>query len=137
MPASRKRIAVELPIKAISTNKLYSGKKVRSWFYKKYRKEVFQFLDSNANFKADMTGNLVVDLEVGFSSPLSDCSNAIKGIEDCIAEYYGFNDRQVVSVHIDKYLVSKGYEYTKIIVRRTKKNIDRRIKYVKPRRSSK
>lgn len=129
-PKRRKRRSLDLkiPIKAISTNKLYGGKKVRSWYYKKYRKQIFRFLDDNYRDEVSLTGNLTMELEVGFSSTLNDASNSIKGVEDCIAEYYKFNDRQIVSIKVDKYLVNKGKEYTLVKIKKTRKNIDRRSK---------
>lgn len=130
---TKRSLDLKIPIKAISTNKLYGGKKVRSWYYKKYRKEVFQFLKANYDDKVSLTGNLVLELEVGFSSPLNDASNSIKGIEDCIAEYYAFNDRQIVTIVVNKFLVNKGEEYTLVKLRKTRKNIDRRRKHVRSR----
>lgn len=127
------RFSVELPSKPISTNNLYRGKKVRSYDYKKYRKEVFRFLEDNCRDAEDydLTGNLYLELEIGYSSPLSDVSNGVKGIEDVLTEYLQFNDRQVVTVVLNKYLVNKGKEYTKVILRKSRKNIDRRTKYAK------
>lgn len=126
--AKKRSLKLRIPIKAISTNKLYGGKKVRSWFYKKYRKEIFEYLGANYPDPVCLGGNLTLEMEVGFSSPLSDASNSIKGVEDCISEFYAFNDRQIVSIKVDKYLVNKGEEFTNIVVKKTKKNIDRRHK---------
>jgi len=122
----KRSLHLKIPIKAISTNKLYSGRKVRSYVYKNYRKQVLQFLDDNYSTPVSLTGNLVMELEVGFSSPLSDASNSVKGIEDCISEYYGFNDRQIVTIVIHKYIVDKGKEYTHIKLKKTRKIIDKR-----------
>jgi hypothetical protein len=125
---SRKTVNVKIPIKAISTNRLYAGVKRRSGVYKGYRAQVLKWLEENCPYTVDFPKNMVLTMEVGFSSPLSDASNAVKGIEDVVAEYFGFNDRQIVTVHIDKYLVDKGSEYTHIKLRSTNKNIDRRTK---------
>ena len=76
----------------------------------------------------NLSGNLQIIMEVGFSSPLSDLSNSIKSIEDVVAEYFDFNDRQVVTIHMDKYLVNKGDEFIHMIVKKSRKNIDRRSK---------
>ena len=118
----RRSLELRIPIKPISTNKLYSGRKVRSVYYRKYRKEIFQFLQDNAPDPVSLQGNLTLELEVGFSSPLSDLSNSLKGVEDCIAEFYKFNDRQVVSIVANKYLVNKGEEYTVIRIKKTPEN---------------
>lgn len=126
------KFQVRLPCKPISTNNLYMGRKVRSFDYRKFRTLVFKMLDNE--FKSstfELTGNLTLDMEVGFSSPLSDLSNSIKGLEDCLTEYLGFNDRQIVTIVLNKYLVNKGDEYVIVKLRKTKKDINRRVKYVK------
>lgn len=128
-PPRRKKqnIDVVLHLPALSTNKLYAGVKRRSHHYKTYRKRVFKILneyDSNVNLK----GNLSLYLEVGFSSPLSDLSNAIKGLEDLLCEYFRFDDRQIVHIEMNKFLVNKGEEYIKAQVKKSRKNIDRRSK---------
>jgi Holliday junction resolvase RusA-like endonuclease len=107
------------------------GRKVRSYEYKKFRKEVFAFLEDNVKADVRLEGNLAFNMEVGLSNPLFDASNSIKGVEDVLAEFFQFNDKQVVSLHVDKYLVNKGEEYMKISLRSIKRNIDRRSKYVK------
>jgi Holliday junction resolvase RusA-like endonuclease len=127
------RFYVELPTKPISTNNLYRGKKVRSYDYKKYRAETFKFLGTREE-EYDLTGNLYLELEVGYSSPLSDLSNGIKGLEDVLTEYLGFNDRQVVTLVMNKFLVDKGSEYTLVTLRKTRKLVDKRTKHVKKKK---
>lgn len=122
------KIHLTIPLKALSTNKLYAGVKKRSWHYKKFRKEMFRFLGNIEKVGVCLSGNLVMDMEVGFSSPLNDLSNSIKGTEDILAEWLGFNDRQIVTMVLNKFLVKKGDEYIKVTLRKTKKNVDRRRK---------
>lgn len=122
----RKTVNIRIPLKAISTNRLYAGIKRRSGVYKGYRTQVLRWLEENCKYKVEFPKNMVLTMEVGFSSPLSDASNSIKGIEDVVAEYFGFNDRQIVTIRVDKFLVDKGDEYTIIKLRATNKNIDRR-----------
>jgi Holliday junction resolvase RusA-like endonuclease len=132
----KRSVQVLVPHKAISTNQLHMGTKTRSWDYKKFRKEVFQFLEDNhGGVKPNLQGNLVFTLEVGFSNPTSDLSNSIKGIEDVLAEFYEFNDKQIVRIVMDKYIVNKGDEYMSLSLRHTKKNIDRRTRYVKGKKA--
>ena len=127
----RTRIDLVLNVKALSTNKLYAGIKKRSWHYKKYRKVVFDLLKDVNKEGLNLTGNLTLHIEVGFSSPLSDLSNCIKGIEDILCEWLSFDDRQIVSMKLDKYLVNKGEEYMKISICKTRKKVDKRVKYGK------
>lgn len=124
----KKSLDLSLPFKAFSTNDLYSGRKVRSYKYKSFRKSVLAYLAENYEQRVDLKGNLVLSLEIGYSSPLADASNGIKGIEDVIAEYFKFNDRFVVELHVEKYLVNKGSEYMRLKLKKTTKDIDRRVK---------
>lgn len=124
----KQSIKLYLPVPALSTNKMYSGRKTRSWHYKKFRKQVFALLKDESKH-VDLSGNLQLSMDVGFSSPLSDLSNAQKSIEDIIAEYFEFNDRQIVSIKLEKFLVNKGDEFMRIILKKSKRDIDGRSKH--------
>lgn len=124
----KKTLDLSLPFKAISTNGLYAGKKRRSWTYTKYRQEVTEYLSMNYSKRVKLEPPLILDMEVGFSSPLSDASNSVKGIEDIVSEYFGFNDRHIYELHVIKYLVDKGDEFMKIKIRHSRKDYDRRVK---------
>ena len=122
----RRRVDIELPFPALSTNKLYTGRKRRSVYYKAFRKQIFKYLDENLDNNVNLKGNLTLCMDVGFSSPLSDLSNAVKGIEDVMTEYLCFNDRQIVHIELNKFLVNKGEEFMKLKIFKTKRSIDRR-----------
>lgn len=124
----KRSVTIDLPIKALSTNKMYAGVKRRSWHYKKYRSLIFEELKEYKPDNIKLEGNLTLKVEVGFSSPLSDLSNCLKAFEDCISEHFGFNDRQVVHIELDKWLVNKGSEFIKATIGKSRKNIDRRNK---------
>lgn len=124
----KQHISVDLPVAAISTNKLYKGIKERSHFYKIFRKKVLTYLEATYDNDVNLNGNLSLSMEVGFSSPLSDLSNGIKGIEDVLCEYFGFNDRQIVHIEMNKKLVSKGKEYMKIHLKKSRRRVDYRDK---------
>lgn len=77
-----------------------------------------------------MDGYLSLTMNCGFSSSLSDLSNAIKATEDVVMEYHGLNDRNIVDIKMKKYLVYKGDEF--IVFKLTKsrrKNVDLRKYY--------
>lgn len=124
-------VSIKLAIKALSTNKIYAGVKRRSYHYKNFRKKVFKLL---AEYPKDvaLSGNLRMTLSVGFSSPLSDLSNAVKAIEDLVMEYYGLNDRYIVDIGMKKYLVYKGDEFIHLTLAKSRrKNVDLRLLYRK------
>lgn len=121
----KSRVDIEIPMPALSVNKMYTGKKRRSVYYKHFRRNVFRYLNENLTDKGNLQGNLGLSLEVGVSSTLSDLSNCLKAIEDIMAEYLDFNDKQIVHEELDKYMVPKGEEYMKLSIYKVKKNIYR------------
>ena len=76
-----------------------------------------------------LTGNLKLTMEVGVSSKLMDASNCIKAIEDVIVKWCkSWDDRQVYSINVEKYIVSKGDEYINFSLTKLRSNRDRRKK---------
>ena len=128
---AKRRVDLKIPYPALSTNKLFSGQKHRSHYYRKFRGKIFSWLEEESKDKYALTGNLRLVMIVGFSSSLSDLSNSVKAIEDILAEYFKFNDRQIVEMHLFKRLVHRGEEYMKISITKVNKNIDDRRKYDK------
>ncbi len=124
----RTSVKIKLPVKALSTNKIYGGRKRRSYHYKNYRRLVLGLLKEYDKKIYNLDGNLSLTMDVGFSSPLSDLSNAIKATEDLIAEYFSFNDRFVVEIHMRKFLVHKGNEFINIDLKKSRRRkIDLRL----------
>lgn len=137
-PPKRKkqRLDIQIPIAALSTNKLYLGKKRRSYHYKHFRRKVFSYLDDNYDRNLySLKGNLTFHMVVGFSSTLSDLSNSIKGIEDVLVAWVnnGFDDRQICKIILEKRYVNKGSEYMRVSICKSRKNIDDRVKKVTKR----
>jgi len=130
---SRKKRSLHLriPIKPLSTNKMYTGVKRRSIYYKQFSREVLKYLNENYYYCKGLvlTGNLKLVLEVGVSSTLMDASNCIKAIEDVIVKWCGsWDDRQIYSITIDKYIVRKGEEYINFSLTKLRCNRDMRRK---------
>ena len=98
---------MKIPIKPLSINQAYNGRRTRSKKYNKYIRDVFIFLR-----KADIpTGLLHLDIVFGFSSMGSDFDNCVKPFVDCLQKYYGFNDNRIRGASIDCKSVDKGHEY--------------------------
>jgi len=131
---ARHGIQLKLPYKALSTNKIYGGRKHRSVYYKRFRKDVLGYLSREYDGRSvALCGNLQLYMKVGVSSPLSDLSNCLKAIEDCVMEWLNkqgvkVDDRQFVRILLEKRLVNKGSEYMNLELKKYRKNIDRRYK---------
>ena len=56
-------------------------------------------------------GRLCLLLRFGLSSKNADVDNPIKPFLDILQKKYGFNDRQIYRLTVEKEDVAKGYEY--------------------------
>ena len=127
----KRSLHLHIPVKPLSTNKMYTGKKRRSIYYKQFSREVMAHLNKNYDKRGlALTGNLKLTMEVGVSSKLMDASNTIKAIEDVVVKWAGcFDDRQIYSINVEKYIVAKGEEYINFSITKLRSNRDlRRIK---------
>lgn len=125
----RKSVSITLPIKPLSTNQLFSGRKRRSFHYKRYRRKMFELMDDIDPSLYCFKGDLLLVLEVGFSSKASDLDNSFKGLIDILSEKLAFNDKQLCEIRAKKYLVHRGDEFVKITLKKSnRKDINLRGK---------
>lgn len=101
---------VVVPVKALSINSAFKGRRFKTPEYNIYQKFVLAYLPemklSGAPYELVM--------EVGFSNKLSDLDNSVKCFQDCLTKKYeGFDDREVYSLIAKKVIVKKGDEYIK------------------------
>ena len=54
-----------------------------------------------------------IEIVFGFSSKASDVDNCCKVLIDSIATHYGFNDKLIYKMIVEKEIVKKGQEYIK------------------------
>jgi Holliday junction resolvase RusA-like endonuclease len=101
---------IKLPIKALSVNKAWQGRRFKTKEYKAYEKDMSLLLPK----LTIPSGNLTLEVCFGYSSKLSDIDNGLKQFIDCLQKKYDFNDNRIkrllVSVDND---VKKGDEYIK------------------------
>ena len=95
---------------------MYAGVKRRSVYYKRFSSEVMEYLNANYDKRGlSLKGDLKLTMSVGVSSKLMDATNTIKAIEDVVVKWAEcFDDRQVYSVNVEKYIVNKGDEFIKL-----------------------
>lgn len=94
-------------IKPLTVNQCWQGKRFKTPKYKAYEKELLLKLRK-------MTipdGKLMLIVNFGFSSKLSDWDNPIKPFQDCLQKKYGFDDRRIYKAIVEKFDVAKGDEY--------------------------
>ena len=101
----------KIDIKPLSVNEMWKGQRYKTDKYDKYIRDMMLLLPN----KIDVPDPKNIKLAIiwGFSSRLSDCSNPIKGFEDCLVKKYGWDDRYVTELHVFKEIVPKGSEFIK------------------------
>lgn len=99
---------VRLPIKALSVNGAYRGRRFSTPELKQFKLDLFRILPK---LSVPETGNLAVRYVFGVSSKASDGDNLIKAFQDVIAEAYGFNDKRIYKWDVEKQDVPKGNEF--------------------------
>lgn len=100
-----------VPIKALSVNKAWQGKRFKTPVYKQFERDTLLLLPKTIDIPEKP---LCLRLEFGYSSKLADFDNGVKPFVDILQKKYGFNDRDIklcfIAVNNN---VKKGEEYIK------------------------
>lgn len=103
-----------IPIKPLSVNEAWKGKRFKTDAYKHYERSILFILPKG---KVSEDSKLSVNIEFGFSSSGSDIDNPVKCLMDIFQKKYGFNDSHVYEINLKKVIVKKGKEYSKIEIK--------------------
>jgi len=95
-------------IKALSVNKCWQGKRFKTPDYKKYEKILMLILPPHFIIPK---GQFHLDVIFGLSSKLNDIDNGLKPFIDILQKKYGFNDRNIYKLTVEKIIVKKGAEF--------------------------
>ncbi len=98
-----------LPIKPLSANRAFRGRRFMTDEYKKFQRDMLLLLPN-----VTLESISEVHLHFGFSSKLSDLDNATKQTIDCIVKKYGIDDRYINKIVLTKEIVQKGNEFIDI-----------------------
>lgn len=106
----------KIEIKPLSVNEAWQGRRFKSEKYKVYEKFLLYSLPpSKINWdKIPIELHLVV----GFSNIASDIDNPIKPFIDVLQKRYGFNDKYIFRLIIEKQMVSKGGEFIQYTIKK-------------------
>lgn len=97
---------ITVPVKPMSQNKAFLGRKTKSKEYRVYEGNV-------ASFLPDVTvpeGQLALTLDVYYSNRAADIDNCLKPFIDILQANYGFNDNKIYKLDVEKFIVKKGDE---------------------------
>ena len=97
----------KIEITPLSVNRAWMGKRFKTPMYKKYETIVLLLLP-----KLEIPAPpFKVNIQLGFSSPLSDIDNPLKPLIDILQKKYGINDKHIEILHIEKQIVKKNNEF--------------------------
>lgn len=94
-------------IKPLSVNDAWKGRRFKTDAYKRYERDVLMIMPK----VSIPEGKLSVSLRFGLSSKNADVDNPVKCFVDCLQKKYGFNDRNIYRMSIEKVDVNKGQEF--------------------------
>ena len=100
-----------LNIKPLSVNQSWQGKRFKTPAYKKYERDILLMLPKRELPKGMPDGKFKLFLTFGLSSKNADVDNPVKCFIDCLQKKYGFNDRMIYSIALNKVDVKKGDEF--------------------------
>lgn len=98
---------IKINIKPLSVNEAWKGRRFKTEKYTDYEKELFYLLPPLILPE----GNLMIDIEWGFSNINSDIDNPVKPFLDILQKRYGINDKRIYKMAQSKKIVKKGAEY--------------------------
>lgn len=96
-----------IPLKALSLNSAYRGRRFITPELKAYKTAV---VNLSPRLKIP-EGRLQACYMFGVSSKQSDVDNLIKCFQDALSEKYGFNDKLIYKIIVEKQDVKKGAEF--------------------------
>tara|TARA_R110002072_G_C7909622_1_gene530243 strand:+ start:313 stop:639 length:327 start_codon:yes stop_codon:yes gene_type:complete len=103
---------LRVPIKPLSVNQAWQGRRFKSDAYKRYERDVLMLLRP----MSIPEGYLSISLVFGFSSKSADFDNPVKPFVDCLQKKYRFNDRAIKRAEITVEEVKKGDEFIEFTI---------------------
>ncbi len=98
---------IAVRIKPLSVNQAWMGRRFKTNKYKSYEKELLALLP---NLQVP-EGNLELTMSVAFSNKASDLDNVLKPFLDILQKKYGFDDKRIYRLSIDKVVCKKGADH--------------------------
>jgi len=117
--SSKKHILLfsnRVEIKPLSVNKAWQGKRFKTPEYTAYEKEVLLKLQPY-----DLSTSkepIELSMVVGLSNMASDIDNVVKPFVDILQKKYGFNDKYIFRLIVEKKLVLKGAEFIEFYIKK-------------------
>jgi len=102
---------ITLPIKAMTVNQCWRGRRYKTKKYEEYENQMFFLLPNNIIVEDKRP--LRLEVEFGISTT-QDIDNGLKPLIDILQKKYLFNDRYIMELNIKKTVVKKTEHFIKI-----------------------
>jgi len=102
-----------IPVKPLSVNQAWKGKRFKTAEYKAYARNVKLLLPRG---EVIPEGRLQVSFTFYLSNASADWDNPVKPLQDVIFRFYGVNDSRIYRATVEKIIVPKGMEKTEITI---------------------
>ena len=112
----------KIPIKILSVNKCWQGRRFKTKEYDLYEKELAILLPRKLKIPE---GEIEIDITFGLSNKLSDIDNGIKPLLDILQKVYGFNDRMVYRLVVNKKIIKKKEEFVEFEIKTYLQPVDK------------
>jgi len=94
-------------IKPLSVNEAWKGRRFKTPTYNKYIKDMLLILPP---LKVS-DSKLELEVTFGLSNRAADIDNPLKCFIDCLQKKYGFDDKMIYRLIVNKDIVKRGNEY--------------------------
>lgn len=98
---------ITVPVKPLSVNEVWQGKRFKTQAYKHYEKLLLSILPKIVVPEPPYE----IYFKFGFSNIASDFDNPVKPLTDILQKRYCFNDKSICRAVIEKVKVEKGNEF--------------------------
>lgn len=116
-----------IPIKPLSVNEAWKGRRFKTDAYKRYERDVIMILPSISIPKEKLS----VSLRFGLSNKRADIDNPVKCFVDCLQKKYGFDDKDIYRMTLEKVDVKKGEEFIEFSIASFTEEEDIKAHYAK------
>lgn len=101
-----------IEIKPLSVNEAYTGRRFKTKKYKQYIKDAKWLFPKKS--KVEIFDKMFISVIFGFTNAAADLDNPYKQFSDIISKLYGFNDKNVWKMTLEKIISDKPFIKFKI-----------------------
>ena len=109
-------ITMKLKVKPLSVNEVWQGRRYKTDTYKTYETLLLYMLPKT--IYTNLGDKLRLKICFGMSSKASDIDNPVKPFIDILSKKYGFNDKNIYKLEVEKRITEKEQEYIEFEIKK-------------------